>query len=589
MQTKASPPSPGALATFARLLSRVPRGRILLLGLLMVLVSLTEGFGLLLLVPLLDRVAGTATLSVPVAHALEAIGLPDSLAALLTLFVGLIALRSAIQFARDQIAMRIERHLIDDLRGRAFAALLRAEWRWLAGSRRSEHAHLLLSNIDRLGAGLNHGIGLMALLVTLIAYAVVAVTLSPPMALLVGCTGALVFAALARQRRQALDMGQRLTAAKRTMFAMVEQSLSSRKLSKILASEARHIHRFTSGMAEMREQGFSYATSLSLSRALFQLGAAALLAFYLWLGLTVWRVAVAELLTLVLLFARAVPMLMSAQQTLFMWLHAMPAVHEVETLLADTGAAAEPADAGGAQWTLEEELRLDGVTVHWAERDRPALDAVSLRLPARTTLAVIGASGSGKSTLADCIMGLIVPDAGVVSVDGRAVAGPDRTGWRRAVAYVPQEVLLFHDSIRANLAWGLADGTAERGDDAAMADALRRAAADFVFALPAGLDTIVGDGGVRLSGGERQRIALARALLRKPSLLILDEATSALDVDNERRIRDAIAGLHGDLTVIVIGHRLLALDHVDRVIRLEAGRIVADGSWAEMAEVAAAQ
>lgn len=585
----------GAIATFSRLLRRVPRGRIVVLGLLMVLASASEGIGLLLLVPLVEQVGGGTMAPGPVRSMMEsvaALGIPLGLGGLLGLFVGLVALRSIIQFAREQLGMRIERHLIDGLRGRAYAALLRAEWRWLAHSRRSDHAHILLSNIDRLGAGLSYGITLIALLVTIVAYAAVAVALSPMMTLVVGLTGALVFAALSRQRRQALAMGERLSKAKRAMFAAVDQSLVGLKLSKILGNEARHIDHFNREMAELREQGFAYATSLNLSRALFQLGAAALLALYLYLGLTVWRVAVPELLTLVLLFARVVPMLMSVQQTVFVWLHAMPAVHEVETLLDDTRAAAEPASGDpatddGPPWTLDDGLRLDAVSLHWAERDRPALEGLTLVMPARTTLAVIGASGSGKSTLADIVMGLLVPDSGTLSVDGRAVCGAGRIGWRRAVAYVPQEVFLFHDSIRANLAWGLDDAGDSRANEAAMADALRSAAADFVFALPHGLDTIVGDGGVRLSGGERQRIALARALLRRPSLLILDEATSALDIENELRIRDAIERLHGRLTVIVIGHRLPTLDHADQVIRMSEGRIVARGSWAEVGGMAA--
>jgi ATP-binding cassette subfamily C protein len=147
------------------------------------------------------------------------------------------------------------------------------------------------------------------------------------------------------------------------------------------------------------------------------------------------------------------------------------------------------------------------------------------------------------------------------------------------IAYVPQDVFLFNDTVRANLAWGLPDALEAGASEPAMCAALERAGADFVLALPQGLDTPVGDGGVRLSGGERQRIALARALLRQPTLLILDEATSALDPDNETRIRDAIARLHGDLTVIVIGHRLSMVEQADQVIRLEQGRIAAQGTW----------
>ena len=563
----------------------VPATRAAALALLMLLASLTEGIGLLLLVPLIGAVSGDAAAAGPVRGLVDAIaatGISVTLSGLLILFVALVALRSAIQFAREQVGMRIERHLIDDLRARAYAALMRAEWRWLANSRRSDHAHVLLSNIDRLGIGMTQGIALISTAITIAAYFAVALALSPLMTAVVAFNGALVFVALAAQRRRALAMGQRLSDSKRAMFATVEQGLAAIKLTKILANEARHLAIFSRDMAGMREQGFAYSTSLNLSRALFQLGAAALLAGFLYAGLTWWRVPVPALLTLVLLFVRAVPMLMGLQQTLFIWLHAMPAVHEVERLLADTQAASEPEAGEGAPWTLEHELRLDAVSMAWPERDRPALDTVSLTIPARTTLAVIGASGSGKSTLADVVMGLLVPDSGAVSVDGRAVCGAGRIGWRRAVAYVPQEVFLFHDSIRANLAWGLDDAGESGTNEEAMADALRSAAAEFVFALPHGLDTIVGDGGVRLSGGERQRIALARALLRRPSLLILDEATSALDVENELRIRDAIERLHGRLTVIVIGHRLPTLDHADQVIRMREGRIVARGSWADV-------
>ena len=574
------------MATFVRLVRMVPPARATGLALLMLLASLTEGIGLMLLVPLIAVVSGDALGAGPVrglVDALAASGVPISLAGLLVLFVALVALRSAIQFARETVGIRIERHLIDDLRARAYAALMRAEWRWLANSRRSDHAHVLLSNIDRLGIGVTQGIALVSSAITIAAYGVVALALSPMVTGVVAASGALVFVALAAQRRRALAMGQRLSESKRAMFATVEQGLAGIKLTKILANEARHLGQFSRDMDEMRAQGLAYATSLNLSRALFQLGAAALLAAFLYVGLTWWQVPVPELLTLVLLFARAVPMLMGLQQTLFIWLHAMPAVHEVERLLADTEAQAEPELADdGAEWTLQREISVDAVTISWPERERPALDAVTLAIPARTTLAVIGASGSGKSTLADVVMGMLVPDSGSVSVDGRAVSGSARIGWRRAVAYVPQEVFLFHDSIRANLAWGLRDVGDAEGEEAAMTEALRLAAADFVFDLPRGLDTVVGDSGLRLSGGERQRIALARALLRRPALLILDEATSALDVENELRIRDAIERLHGRLTMIVIGHRLPTLDHADRVIRMSEGRVVAQGSWADI-------
>lgn len=579
----------GTFGTIARLLRHVPPARLAALGGLIALASLTEGIGLMLLVPLIglvDAGTGAATGTAGWMAWLGRTGIPLSVEFLLALFVALVALRSLIQFVREQVGIRIERSLVDGLRARAYAALLHAEWRWLAQSTRADHAHVLLSNVDRVGVGVTYGIAFLAGLASLLTYGLVALWLSPVVTAIVALNGAIVFALLSAHRRRALQMGMERTASGRAMHATVDQGLSGIKLTKILSSEQGQIDRFAAVMAAFRKQALAYQTSLGLSRALFQLGAAALLAFYLYLGLSVWKMPLPELATLVLLFARAVPMLMGSQQALFVALHAVPALQDVEQLLDETERAAEPRSAAVAgqapHWTLERELRLDRVGVTWPERDRPALQDVSIVLPARTTLAVIGPSGSGKSTLADVVMGLLTPDTGALVLDGRPVGPNDRASWRRAVAYVPQETFLANDTIRANLSWGLDRAAGLDGEHEAMDQALRQAGAEFVFDLPAGLDTRVGDGGQRLSGGERQRIALARALLRRPALLILDEATSALDVDNERRIRDTIERLHGDLTMIVIGHRLPTLEQADQVVRLEEGRIVALGTWAQV-------
>ncbi|OYV42383.1 MAG: hypothetical protein B7X10_06665 [Burkholderiales bacterium 21-58-4] len=284
------------------------------------------------------------------------------------------------------------------------------------------------------------------------------------------------------------------------------------------------------------------------------------------------------LLVLVMLFARLVPLFMTAHQNYHHWLHAMPALDEIEALLASCAASAEPPpDALPTRMAVGEAISLEGISVRHPGRNRPALEKISLRFPVRTTTAITGPSGAGKSTLADILIGLLVPDEGELRVDGEPVAGSRRKRWRQSVAYVPQEVFLFSDSIRSNLLWAAPNATEDE-----LNLALEHAAADFVRSLPQGLDTVVGDGGQRLSGGERQRIALARALLNRPSLLILDEATSALDLDNEARIRHAIEKLHGELTVVIIGHRLPTLEHADKVVVLDNGRVAVQGSWHEV-------
>jgi ATP-binding cassette, subfamily C, bacterial len=174
-----------------------------------------------------------------------------------------------------------------------------------------------------------------------------------------------------------------------------------------------------------------------------------------------------------------------------------------------------------------------------------------------------------------------MPSSGEVIVGGRRLT-PDRIpGWRRSVALVPQDPFLFHDTVRANLVWA-SSGVGE----AEVWEALRMAAAaDFVEQLPQGLETVVGDRGMRLSGGERQRLALARALLRNPDLLILDEATSSLDTENERAIRASLGALRGRTTILVIAHRLAAASEADQVVVLDAGRVVETGTWSELSRL----
>lgn len=569
-----------SVAAFLRLLRTAPPGWAGGLLALMILGSLTEGIGLLLLVPLLDVLGSQAEDRNPfVQHlvaALRAVGLPLSLGSLLSVFVALIVLRSLVQHARERLRASLQHRVVDTLRQRCFAGLLGAEWRWIAMGRQADHANLLLTDVSRVGVGLYFGLSLLASLATALAYVGTALALSWQMTLLAMLSGGLVFGALAGHRRAALRLGQNLGSANRALQGTIQESLAGIKLTKILGTEARHLEHFRQTTQQLRDEQLRFQASTSLSRAGFQIGGGLLLAAYLYAGLTLALTPLPELLVLVMVFARLIPLFLSAHQDYHHWLHAMPALAEAERLLDACRQAAEPdAGADAPPIPVLESIDLEGVTLRYEGRDQAALDGISLRFPAHTTTAIMGPSGAGKSTLADVLMGLLTPDSGAVKVDGTEIDPARRMAWRRSVAYVPQDVFLFHDSIRANLLWGDA-----RATEAEMADALRRAAADFVFELPRGLDTVVGDGGLRLSGGERQRIALARALLRRPSLLILDEATSALDTGNEARIRRAIEQLHGSLTAVIIGHRLPTLEHADQVIVLDAGTVKAQGSWA---------
>jgi ABC-type multidrug transport system fused ATPase/permease subunit len=199
---------------------------------------------------------------------------------------------------------------------------------------------------------------------------------------------------------------------------------------------------------------------------------------------------------------------------------------------------------------------------------------VSLKVEIGTSVGFIGGSGAGKSTLVDVILGLLQPLTGAVLVDGRNVQ-EDLRGWQNLVGYVPQSIFLTDDSLRRNVAFGLADSQI---DETAIWRAVNAAQlGSYIKSLPEGLDTMVGERGVRLSGGQLQRVGIARALYHDPQILVLDEATSSLDTETERSVMDAVHALHGRKTVLIVAHRLSTVQHCDYLYRLDDGRITGRG------------
>jgi len=227
----------------------------------------------------------------------------------------------------------------------------------------------------------------------------------------------------------------------------------------------------------------------------------------------------------------------------------------------------------GKPLAFQKKLRLENITFQYASATAPVLINFSVEISKNESVGIAGSSGSGKSTLVDLILGLHQPQSGVIRVDEEPLTGKNLDAWRRLIGYVPQDIYLLDDTIEANIAFGI---DLKQVDAAALREAaLGAQILDFIEKdLPQGMQTSVGERGVRLSGGQRQRIGLARALYHRPQVLILDEATSALDHQTELAVMETIHRLQGTLTIITIAHRLSTLERCDRVIRLDKGKII---------------
>ena len=222
-------------------------------------------------------------------------------------------------------------------------------------------------------------------------------------------------------------------------------------------------------------------------------------------------------------------------------------------------------------------IAFEHVTKRYNEDGRAALEDIDLKIAPGESVALVGPSGGGKTTLVNLIPRFYVPTSGRLTLDGEDLGAIKLVDLRRQIALVSQEIVLFNDTIAANIAYGTMSGAPREAVEHA-AEAAN--ALEFIKTQPKGFETIVGERGIRLSGGQRQRIAIARAILKNAPILILDEATSALDTESERLIQAAIDRLMRDRTTIVIAHRLSTVEHCDRIVVLDSGRIVEQGTHA---------
>jgi ATP-binding cassette, subfamily C, bacterial len=553
-------------------LKAYPRRSALIIALL-ILSSFAEGIGIVTLLPVLELAveesgtpgAADSQIMHYTRQAVGFVGLEPTLGTLLLLVVAGMFLKGAFMWLAFRQVGNTVANVGTDLRLMLIRALLRAGWGYFLSQRAGHLSNAIGNEAHRASHAYSAACSLIASVVQVILYVVLAVVISPVVALAAVVAGGVITLIFNGMVEVGRDAGKNQTRLVKSLSGRLVDALSALKPIKAMAQEHHLQPILEAETRELNEAQRQQVLASSTMSAFKEPILVTMLAIGLFAVLTFTNVPFSGLVVMIFLFHRLVGRINTLQgnyqsiansESAFWSLHGSVALAESQRENAGEKQPPPP---------LEQGIVLDDVWFGYSEA--PVLRGVSFEVPAGSFASIVGPSGAGKTTIVDLIIGLYEPQSGAVCVDGMPLTDIDLIAWRHQIGYVPQEMLLFHDSILKNVTLG--DGAVPRH---AVEEALRTAGAwDFVSKLPKGVDTVIGERGSKLSGGQRQRVAIARALVRKPKLLILDEVTTALDPATEAEICETLGNLRGQVTVVAISHQPAITKVSDIVYRIQDG------------------
>lgn len=548
-------------------LIRAYPGRTAVMLLALTVAGVAEGLSLTTLLPLMSVAVGASAESGAgrvIVDLLARADLSPTLGVMLLIVVGGMMLKSVLLLVANRQVGYTVAHVATSLRLELIDALLGSRWEYYLRQHTGALANSIATEAYRAATGFQYGASVIAFSIQSLVYIVVALLVSWQATLVSLAIGLVFVFLLHRLVRASRRAGARQTRLMRALLAYLTDVLGSVKPLKAMARDnvAEVVLRDQNRQLEkaMKQEVMSKETLRALQEPML----AALAACGLYLAMTVWHMSLAEVMVLVFLLVRILTLLNKTQRQFQHQTTQDSAYWSLRAAAAEARRAVEQYH-GTAAPTLEQGIRFSNVW--FAYGDRTVFRGLALDLPAGSFTAVVGESGVGKSTFLDLLCGLARPVTGQILVDGADIDTLDLRRWRRLIGYLPQENILLHDSVCANVLVGETGLTREDAERA-----LRLAGAwDFVSSLPQGMDTVVGERGGMISGGQRQRIALARALAHRPRLLVLDEPTSALDPDSERQLCATLKELAGSLTIVAVSHQPALAAAADRIYAFDGG------------------
>ena len=558
--------------------------RMYLVFALAIAAALAEGIGIAMLLPLLQTMDGFAGEELTgagawLADVLDWVGLGGSALGILLLIAGFFLLKGVFLFGAEGYTAYLKGRLTRELKGRLYDEYSRMRLQYYVSRDTGYFVNVINAQIGGFIATFKAMISLGKDVVMLMVYFGAALAIAWQFGVMAIVLGLLLFAAFRWLNIYVRKLSRKNAAEASTLAKLFIQSLHSFKY---LAATAQGAQLRSETMASIRRfsrrtirMGLAQAFTSAVREPIAVISVLVIVIVQLfWL-----EQPLAPILVSILLFYRGLNGVMSLQKHWQGALSKMGAVEMVNEEFASQAREREP-DGTREIGPLTRNIELRDVHFAYDDQQDDVLAGISLVIPARTSVALVGESGSGKSTLVDVLTLMLKPRAGEVLIDGVPGETIRLSSWRKQIGFVSQETVVFDDTVANNISlW--------RGDidqDPFLFERVREAArqahvAHVIESLPDGYHTLVGDRGVRLSGGQRQRLFLARELFKRPNLLILDEATSALDSESEQAIQKSIDALKGQMTIVMIAHRLATIRNVDKVFVIERGRVVEEGSY----------
>ena len=568
--------SSSIVAIFSEFLTLYP-GHFGLLFLLLVVEGVVTAMSVLTVAPMAEFLLDPSLekpgrITQVVLKVLSGIGVSPGFWVFGSLFVGLNFLKGTLAVAIRYAILLIKYAVLRGILSNALHTFFKARWEFFSGSSHGRLLNTLNKEVTIVGDTLGHLATLLAKVVQLGIYLAVPIWLNAPMTLTAVGFAVLLGLPFMLLNRTSHRLGKRNTDTSNVAIGILSEILGAARLilgfgrqdqarESYLMAFNRHVH------ATLRSQTLGTAVP-----ALF--APFAMLAVVVAMGFSIQQQSrISELAVVMWSLLSAMPILAALLQGNISISNFLPSYEQLISLR-ERAAEVEEIEGPLGFVRLERGIALKDLDFTYPGREQ-TLEDLNIYIQKGQMTALVGESGSGKSTVTDLVLGLQIPGSGQVLIDGVSLGDWKQNSFRERVGYVPQDPLLFHASIRENLLWSF-----EQAKEDALWGALRLANAEnFVKELPQGIDTLVGDRGVRLSGGQRQRIALARALLRKPELLILDEATSSLDSESELLIQQSIEQVVQETTILIVAHRLSTIANADQVYVMRQGRVVEEGSF----------